>query len=114
MELLMTPAGSIRCVYGEAVDLSELGRLSIQRGSHVEPTSDGRWTADLSPVAAGEIFEAGGQAQSNAYDIEMHYISDVTTKCRVKYGTRYFDIEGITNREERGRRMILRAVETDE
>ena len=50
MELLMTTAGSIRCVYGEDVDLSELGRLSIQRGSHVEPTADGRWTADLSPV----------------------------------------------------------------
>ena len=50
MNLLIAPTGSIRCVYGEAVKLHQLGRLSIQRGSHVEPTADGQWTADLSPV----------------------------------------------------------------
>ena len=50
MKLLVTPTGSIRCVYGEDVNLHQLGRLSIQRGSHVEPTADGQWTADLSPV----------------------------------------------------------------
>lgn len=50
MELLITPTGHIRCVYGEDVNLAQLGRMSIQRGSHVEPTPDGQWTADLSPV----------------------------------------------------------------
>ena len=50
MELLIEPGGGVRCVYGEDIDLSQLGRLSIQRGSHVEPTADGQWTADLSPV----------------------------------------------------------------
>ncbi len=50
MELHIAPTGGIRCVYSEHVNLHELGRLSIQRGSHVEPTSDGQWTADLSPV----------------------------------------------------------------
>ena len=50
MELLITSGGGVRCVYSEEVHLHELGRLSIQRGSHVEPTSDGQWTGDLSPV----------------------------------------------------------------
>jgi len=50
MELLVTPTGGIRCVYGEELNLHQLGRLSIQRGSHVEPTSEGQWTADLAPV----------------------------------------------------------------
>ena len=50
MKLLIAPTGSIRCVYGEAVNLHQLGRLSIQRGSHGEPTADGQWPADLSPV----------------------------------------------------------------
>ena len=50
MELVINSSGDIRCVYGEEVNLSELGRLSIQRGSHVEPTADGQWTADMSPV----------------------------------------------------------------
>lgn len=50
MNLLVTTSGEFRCVYGEAIDLTTLGKVTIARGSHVEPTSDGRWTADLSPV----------------------------------------------------------------
>lgn len=50
MELLIQPGGAIRCLYGEEIDLAALGRLRIERGSHVEPTPDGRWTADLEPV----------------------------------------------------------------
>lgn len=50
MDLLIDPTGAIRCIYGEAIDLTSLGNVSIGRGSHVEPTSTGEWTADLSPV----------------------------------------------------------------
>jgi len=55
VELVINSSGDIRCVYGEAVNLSELGRLSIQRGSHVEPTADGQWTADMSPVQGPQL-----------------------------------------------------------
>lgn len=50
MELLIEVSGHVRCVYSEDIELGQLGQLSIRRGSHVEPTADGRWTADLSPV----------------------------------------------------------------
>ena len=50
MEIVITADGNIRCLYGEAVDLHVLGQLEIRRGSHVEPTEDGFWTADLLPV----------------------------------------------------------------
>lgn len=50
MDLLIEPTGTVRCVFGEQIDLGQLGRLSIRRGSHVEPTPDGQWTANLSPV----------------------------------------------------------------
>jgi len=50
MEIVITADGNLRCLYGEAVNLHVLGRLEIRRGSHVEPTEDGCWTADLSPV----------------------------------------------------------------
>ena len=50
MQLVIDPIGSVRCVYDEALPLTELGRLTIARGSHVEPTDAGQWTADLSPV----------------------------------------------------------------
>ena len=50
MQLLIQTDGSVRCVYGEAIDLTAIGRLSISRASHVEPGPDGRWWTDLSPV----------------------------------------------------------------
>lgn len=51
MHLLISAAGNVRCIYGEAIALQELGSVSIQRASHVEPDSAGNWLADLSPVA---------------------------------------------------------------
>lgn len=50
MELLILPSGVVRCLYDEALPLRRLGQLSISRGSHVEPTVNGTWMADLSPV----------------------------------------------------------------
>lgn len=49
MQLVIDPHGQVRCLYGEEIDLHELGSLSIRRASHVEPDHLGRWLADLSP-----------------------------------------------------------------
>ena len=50
MQLVVQPGGTVHCLYGEELDLPQLGSLAIVRGSHVEPDSSGQWTADLSPV----------------------------------------------------------------
>lgn len=50
MILKFTPEGTAFGIYGELVELSSLGRPVIRRASHVEPTEDGQWLADLSPV----------------------------------------------------------------
>ena len=50
MDLIVSSNGEARCIYSEDVDLSVIGKLQIQRGSHVEPTSEGQWMADLCPV----------------------------------------------------------------
>jgi len=50
MQLLITPSGIARCLYGEAIDLLALGQLDISRASHVEPDCRGNWFADLSPI----------------------------------------------------------------
>ena len=50
MELVVDAEGDVRCVYGEELDLRELGKLQITRASHVEPDRDGFWWADMGPV----------------------------------------------------------------
>mgnify|MGYP007059525444 FL=1 len=55
MQIVIEKDGSCRCLYGEVLDLHALGRLCIRRGSHVEPTDDGEWVADLSPVDGPQL-----------------------------------------------------------
>lgn len=55
MLLLISPDGTIRCVYSETIDLAQIGHVSISRGSHVEPDQEGRWFADLAPVGGPRL-----------------------------------------------------------
>ena len=49
--ILISPDGRITLVYSDdMIDLLDAGKVSMRRASHVEPTLDGQWTADLSPV----------------------------------------------------------------
>jgi len=50
MDLVVDPAGKIRAIYAEELDLAALGPLTITRASRVEPDEGGRWTADLRPL----------------------------------------------------------------
>jgi hypothetical protein len=51
MILTVDPSGALHCLYTEAIDLSELGALTIRRASHVEPCPLGGWVADMAPSA---------------------------------------------------------------
>ncbi|WP_233198723.1 MULTISPECIES: hypothetical protein [Pirellulaceae] len=55
MQLVISSTGNIRCLYDETLDLHTLGKLSISRGSHVEPNDDGQWFADLAPVGGPRL-----------------------------------------------------------
>ena len=49
MELVVGVDGMARCIYDEALDLREIGKLQITRASHVEPDAEGYWWADMGP-----------------------------------------------------------------
>ena len=66
MELLIEPSGPARCVYGEAIDLTQLGTLTVRRGSHVEPDNQGQWTCDLSPVSGPTLGPFPSRSQALA------------------------------------------------
>ena len=49
--IVITPRGHVRCVHDDRLaPLYAHGQTQLRRASHVEPTADARWTADLSPV----------------------------------------------------------------
>ena len=49
IELVVGCDGGVKCIYDEALDLRELGKLQITRASHVEPDAEGFWWADMGP-----------------------------------------------------------------
>ena len=82
MDIIITVAGQGRCVYGEAIDLATLGKLEIQRGSHVEPDEAGQWWADLSPVAGPHLgpFDCRSQALDAERDwLEANWLTSTPT-----------------------------------
>jgi hypothetical protein len=74
MQFVVSPRGTVRCLYGEELDLNRLGSLVITRASHVEPNSVGHWTADLSPV--GGPLLGPFQNRSDALRAEIQWIEN--------------------------------------
>lgn len=50
--ILIDADGDFRMLYDDAdIDIAKaLGEFTIKRASHVEPTPDGEWIADMAPV----------------------------------------------------------------
>jgi hypothetical protein len=77
MQLMIRPGGKVHCLYGEELDLHELGSLAIARGSHVEPDATGQWTADLSPVNGPRLGPFSSRSDALAAErqwLETHWL----------------------------------------
>ena len=82
MELVITTNGDVRCVYDETLPLHELGVLTISRGSHVEPTETGQWTADLAPVLGPRLGPFATRSEALAAErawLDAHWLSRAAT-----------------------------------
>ena len=78
MQLVIDSQGEVRCVYDETLPLAELGRVTITRGSHVEPTETGQWTADLAPVLGprlGPFATRSAALQAEREWLEQHWLN---------------------------------------
>ena len=74
MEILVSVLGNARCVYSDAIPLSQLGKLSIHRASHVEPDSQGQWRADLSLVEGPTL--GPFEKRKDALAAELEWLRD--------------------------------------
>jgi hypothetical protein len=72
MQLVIQPDGAVRCIYGEAINLSTLGRPVIARGSYVEPDWQGCWFADMGPVNGPRL--GPFEHRSRALAAECHWL----------------------------------------
>lgn len=75
MDLVIHANGLIRGIYSETIDLHLLGPLQIVRASHVEPDSEGRWFADLSPRSGpclGPFQHRSEALQAEALWLQQH------------------------------------------
>jgi hypothetical protein len=70
MELIITSTGQGQCIYSEDLPLQELGALTIRRASHVEPTADGQWQADLAPVNGPILGPFGLRSEALKAEVE--------------------------------------------
>lgn len=74
MEIIIQTNGSASCIYSEAIPVRELGQVTISRASHVEPTTDGKWTADLTPVDGPVLGPFSDRSQ--ALDAEITWLRE--------------------------------------
>lgn len=86
------------------------------RDSYGEPipawtTYDQVW-ASIEPIVGREYFASKETRSQSTHRVRIRYRSGVTTKMRIYWDSRYFDIESVLNLEEKDRELVLMCVET--
>jgi hypothetical protein len=81
MGLIIHRGGRVSGIYTESIPLRQIGRLSIERASHVEPTCEGTWQADLTPVDGPVL--GPFQVRSEAISAELQWLRKhwVSSQC---------------------------------
>ncbi len=68
--------------------------------------------ASIEPITGREYFASKETRSQSTHRIRIRYRSGITTKMRISWDSRLFDIESILNTEERDRELVLMCVET--
>lgn len=63
--------------------------------------------ADIRPTSSSDRFSQNHVYNGTSHQVEIRSLAGVTTKERIKFGTRYFTISGVVNEDERNQRMTL-------
>lgn len=63
--------------------------------------------ASIEPKNGSESYRQGQIQDKTTHEITMRYRANISTKYRIKYGTRLFNINHIKNIDERDRFLLL-------
>lgn len=67
--------------------------------------------ADIRPSEATETFESGQFKTERKHVVRMRFFEGLTTRNRLKFGSRYFDVTGIRYVREVKEEMVVDCVE---
>ena len=70
-------------------------------------------SAAILPKVGTEPFEDDRYRATQRVVFEIRYLAGITTKMRISYDSRLFDIESIVNVEERNKKLLLITEEVD-
>ena len=95
----------------------DVGTEVSESGEHVEQWQDfggsgngGAW-ASIDPLSGRELWNALQVQPDVTHKITIRYRSGVNPKMRIKFGTRYFNIVSVIDREEMRTAMDLTCTE---
>ena len=76
MTITIDQDGTVRMIYADALLplMQALGTPQVRRASNVEPTEDGRWQADLSPVG-GPVLPPT-RTRQESLDLEVQWLEE--------------------------------------
>ncbi len=63
--------------------------------------------AQITPIRGNQYFAAGQMQTQISHRIAIRYRTGITSKNRIKYGPRTFDIESVINTDEANRQLEL-------
>ncbi len=84
---------------------------AVTRGSYGEETTP--WTtykqvwSEIDPPKSREFFSANQTQAEVTTRVRIRYLPDVKPNMRVKFGTRYLNINSIINPDERNKELIM-------
>ncbi len=84
---------------------------AVTRGSYGEETQG--WTthkqcwAEISPPRSREFFATGQTQAEVTTQVRIRYLPNIVPNMRVKFGTRYLNINNIINPDERNKELIM-------
>jgi SPP1 family predicted phage head-tail adaptor len=67
--------------------------------------------AEIAPLTGRELWAAQQTAATTTHRVTMRHHPDVTSACRLQFGSRIFGIDSVLNPEERGERLVLLCTE---
>lgn len=94
------------------VSLASITPSADTDGGYTEPTTPLSPATERVAIQSAtpnnmESFVANTITAKATHIVDMRYRSDVTTKCRITYGSRVFAVRGVQNVDEKNRDLLV-------